>query len=269
VRAGRQAVGDVNCDCNVDIGDSLVIMQDAVGLRDCETDPAFCNGCIDWDVNCDGSGDIGDALVILQKEAGLRDCTWDGFCVDVCSPVCSLPSGDMARLPPRPAREGAAAALAVDNIRRSASGRQYTFSVFVNPSGSALGGYVMELVYDPAAVAIAAIEGGSAPEFAEPPLSDETSFGAGRTRFAALNLHGLEAAEGRIHVATVTVRVLKPTAGGNDGLRLRPLSFKDTSGLPVTFEKDLFIGLSGMPGSPEVKDAAGERAARRKCESPK
>jgi hypothetical protein len=228
----RYCTGDVNCDCLVDIGDALLILQFTVGLRTCE-DPVFCYGCQHWDVNCDGVGDFGDALLILQVESNLRECTDPIFCVNVCNPVCTLPGGTGDDFLPKAAPESTAFVTAGEIAEMPEPGSIFELPVYLSTEGRSLGGYVLDLAYDPAVLEVEEIAGGSAPEFSEKPLAGEAADGTGRVRFAAVNYKSLQTGGEKLHVATVKFKVLGPAGEAGAGIALHPVSFKDTDGRPI------------------------------------
>jgi hypothetical protein len=230
--AFRKCDGDVNCDCMVDVGDALLIMQKVVGLRDCDS-PAYCAGCLSMDINCDSFGDHGDALLILQKIVGLRDCTHPVYCADVCDPVCSLPaSGSPDFAGPLPT--GGRGSLSTGAVRGPfLPDGCLELPVYVNTGGNFLGGYVFELLYDPGILRIEKIAGGGTVEFSEDPLTDPYTFGTGRTLFSGVNLRSLRTRGDSIHVATVSFRVLEAPAKGVPEISVRPVSLKDARGLPL------------------------------------
>jgi hypothetical protein len=199
---------------------------------------------MNWDINCDAAGDFGDALLILQKEVGLRVCTDAVFCVNVCNPVCEQPSAPESFFLQRMAA-GDASVRAEAALVPLLPGRLFTLPVYVDPAGQALGGYVMELVFDPAIFRVEDITGGGSPEFSEKPVSDEAAYGTGGIRFAGINLRSLHARGESLHVADVTFRIL--TSPGREGtaITLRPLSLKDTEGLPMGSKGSHAIKLAG------------------------
>jgi fibronectin type 3 domain-containing protein len=249
VTALRQCTGDVNCDCRADVGDSLLILQKEVGLRAC-SDPVYCGGCSGWDVNCDGFGDIGDALLILQKEVGLRNCDAVApLCVNVCNPVCTIPQGGQRFLYERAAARGGIVSVRAGEVPKSlVPGRAYSFPIVLDAAGRPLGGYVLEAAYDPGIVRIESISGGLSPEFSEPPLSDEATYASGRTRFAAVNLRSLDAAEEAFQVAVLAFRLLEMPQGGEPLIVLTPLSVKDTSGLEIDSAGSFEVKQGGATG---------------------
>jgi hypothetical protein len=130
----------------------------------------------------------------------------------------------------RAAPEGTAFVSAGDIPRSVRPGRIFELPIYLDARGRSLGGYVLELAFDPEALEVQEIFGGSAPEFSEPPLSDEALYDSGTVRFAAVNLQSLHTGAGRLHVATVTFKVLEPLDMAHAPVTVSPISLKDTDG---------------------------------------
>ena len=97
-------------------------------------------------------------------------------------------------------------------------------------SSHPLGGYLVEILYDPESIVVEEVAGGAAPGFSACPVSDEAAFSSGRTRIAGVNAGGLNPAGDPVHVADVTFKLLQPLRGRNPGIVLRALSLKNTQG---------------------------------------
>jgi len=103
--------------------------------------------------------------------------------------------------------------------------------IYIDPAGSPLAAYQIELLADPAQVAIVGIEGGSHPAFAEPPYYDPAALMNHRVIIAAFNI-GKDLPTARTRVATIHVRITgdaKPsyeaklqTAGDSEGKTFAP-----------------------------------------------
>lgn len=86
-------------------------------------------------------------------------------------------------------------------------GEQFEIELFVDVGAGTLGAYVFDFLYDPAVVAVVAVDGGATPAFGAPPVSDPTSFSSGVTPLAAVQ--GLVTAPtGFLSVAALTLEAV-------------------------------------------------------------
>jgi hypothetical protein len=164
--------GDVNDDRDVNIGDALAVAQFDVGLRQCFESP-FVRPEV-CDVNPqppmgqpDGDCNIGDALKMAQCDVGLMSCEF------ACEPFsCGGPAGAGAQ--DAPGGRGAAAATIglVPTPENPLQGTTFTGEITIDVGETPLGAYSIDLNCDTAALVIASVRGGAAPEFAAAPTAN-------------------------------------------------------------------------------------------------
>jgi hypothetical protein len=113
--------------------------------------------------------------------------------------------------------------LAREPTRSSAS---FTLRVVVS-SDVALGAYTLQLRFDPSALELTSIGGGTG-EFAAPPITNPGQFASGVVRFSAFQPVNMDGPKGLCHVATLNFR---PRATkGSTRVEVEALTIADTLG---------------------------------------
>lgn len=96
-----------------------------------------------------------------------------------------------------------------------------------------LGAYTLQMSFDPRAVAVVDLQGGSTPEFAAVPMVDRGRFDSGELRFAAFQAARRGGPRGRVHVATLTFRRVQQPAAATE-LAVEAITLADTEGIKYT-----------------------------------
>lgn len=99
-------------------------------------------------------------------------------------------------------------------------------------SSVSLGAYTAEASFDPQALDLIGIRGGSTPEFSGPPLVGQGG-GRGKVRFSAFQAVRLDGPSGRVSVATLEFRRLQLHTRTRLGVRVEKLAAADGTTYPV------------------------------------
>ncbi len=112
------------------------------------------------------------------------------------------------------------------------AGSVFVAEISIDAGVRALGSYSVNLLYDPTAVAIRDVAGGSSSAFAAAPTTNPGSFETGTTLVAAANETGTPAPAGVVSVAAVALEV-RASAGQAFNFVVSPTSARDSAGQPL------------------------------------